>query len=234
MRLNKYLAHCGVGSRRQCDTYIQRGRVQVNGTVRVKPGLDVDPDRDVVLFNGELQRLEEHVYFRYYKPVGQATTLDDPHIENTLSEVVETIEQRVYPVGRLDQDSRGLLLLTNDGDLSHKLSHPSGGVAKTYEIELDRPPEAGVLQIMQKKGVHLDGRQTRPVEFINVEDENLVLKLKEGRNRQIRRMFKKFDYKITELLRTSIGPLQLDGLEPGQLDELSENTVEQLREEAYS
>ncbi len=233
MRLNKYLAHCGAGSRRQCDTYIRRGRVQVNGTVRVRPGLDVDPRRDVVLFDGEIQQLEEHVYFRYYKPVGQATTLSDPHIENTLEEVVDSISQRVYPAGRLDQDSGGLLLLTNDGDLNHKLTHPSGGVAKTYEVELDREPGPSVLQIMRKKGVHLEGRQTRPVKFNKIEGKNLEMELKEGRNRQIRRMFKKFNYEVIDLLRTSIGPLGLEGLKPGQLEELDEESVEKLREEVY-
>ncbi|MGM0380664.1 MAG: pseudouridine synthase [bacterium] len=233
LRLNKFLAHCGAGSRRQCDTYIQRGRVQVNDTVCVEPGRAVEPGVDVVLFDGDPQRLEKNVYFRYYKPVGQATTLGDPHIENTLEDVVAKIDQRVYPVGRLDQDSRGLLLLTNDGDLSHKLTHPSGGVAKIYEVELNRSPAASVLQIMSEKGVHLDGRQTLPVKFIDVEGNELVLQLKEGRNRQIRRMFEKFNYKVTDLLRTSIGPLTLEGLQPGELEELDEATVEKLREGAY-
>ena len=233
MRLNKYLAHCGAGSRRQCDTYIRRGRVQVNGTVRVEPGLDVDPREDVVLFDGELQQLEKHVYFRYYKPPGQASTLSDPHIDETLEGVVDSISQRVYPVGRLDQDSRGLLLLTNDGDLSHKLTHPSGGVAKTYEVELDRKPKPAVLQIFKKKGVHLEGRQTMPVEINRCEGKKLQLELKEGRNRQIRRMFDKFNYEVVDLLRTSIGPLELNGLEPGELEELDEQSVEKLREEVY-
>ncbi|MFP4687202.1 MAG: pseudouridine synthase [bacterium] len=232
MRLNKYLAHCGVDSRRNCDQYVQRGRVQVNGEIEVNPARRVEPG-DVVLFDGEQQKLEKHVYYKYHKPVGQASTLDDPHIKNTLEKVVAEVSQRIYPVGRLDADSRGLLLLTNDGNLSHRLSHPRYGIAKTYCIELHEEPTPAVLKIMSTRGVHLDGRQTMPLEVVSRAGKNLTVKLREGRNRQLRRMFEKFDYEIVDLLRTAIGPLELGDMRPGELKELDEETLEKIREEAY-
>ncbi len=231
--MNKFLAHCGVASRRNCDQYIRRGRVQINGEVVVEPGRQVEPDSDEVLFDGEPQVLEKYVYYRYYKPLGQASTLDDPHIENTLEPVANKIEQRVYPVGRLDADSRGLLLLTNDGNLSHRISHPRYGVAKTYCIQLNQKPSVPVLKLLSAEGVHLDGRQTMPLEIVEREDKKLTVKLREGRNRQLRRMFEKFDYEIVDLLRTAIGPLELEDMKPGELKEIDEQTVEKIREEVY-
>lgn len=233
VRLNKFLAHCGVGSRRQCDQYVRRGKVQVNGEVVLDPALDVDPDRDVVLYQGEYQELEEKVYYRYYKPEGQACTLEDPHIEHTLEPVVSQFAERVYPVGRLDQDSRGLLLLTNDGEISHRISHPRYGVEKTYEVELDAAPSPSVVKIMSEKGVHLEGRQTIPAAIEPLDGSRLRITLTEGRNRQIRRMFAKFDYEVQDLIRTRIGPLTLDGLAPGEWSRLSEQEIKRLRKVVF-
>lgn len=235
MRLNKFLAHCGVGSRRKCDQYVRRGRVEVNGHVVVDPATDVDPDRDVVLFEGEYQELERKVYYRYYKPAGQATTLSDPNIEWTLEPQVEDLDERVYPVGRLDRDSRGLILLTNDGEMSHRISHPSHGVEKTYRVEFDRSPSPGVLKIMSDKGVHIEGKQTIPAEIKRDEesDTRLEITLVEGRNRQIRRMFDRFDYRVVDLLRTRVGPITLQGLETGQREPLDETAREELRKVVF-
>ena len=221
MRLNKYLSHSGVASRRECDRLIETGHVRVNGYTVFEPGERVQPGEDEIEVNGEPVEMERRVYYRYHKPVGVATTLSDPHIDRTLKPVVDEIEQRVYPVGRLDMDSRGLLLLTNDGDLSHQISHPRFGIPKTYKVRLSNSPETSTLHIMQTKGIHLDGEQTMPADIRRLDDTLLEMKLTEGRNRQIRRMFDKFNYEVVDLLRTAIGPLKLGSLNQGEMEELS-------------
>lgn len=231
MRLNKYLARCGVGSRRKCDDVIESGRVSVNDVPVFEPGERVDPDEDTVTVDGDPVMPETQVYYRYHKPVGQATTLSDPHIENTLESVVDSIEERVYPVGRLDMDSRGLLILTNDGQLKHKLSHPKFGVEKTYEVTLDKPPSTATLSIMQTKGVHLEGHRTIPADIERLDDTLLEMKLSEGRNRQIRRMFDKFDYEVEDIFRTSVGPIELGELEPGECQPFSEEQISTVKED---
>ncbi len=230
MRLNKYLAHCGVASRRESDRLIQQGHVMVNGSVELDPARRVTPIEDMVEFDGEPLELEPKVYFRYHKPEGVATTLEDPKIERTLKEVAGRVDQRIYPVGRLDQDSQGLLLLTNDGDLANAITHPRHGVEKEYVVTLDQEPSPAVIKIMEESGVHLDGRQTRPASVEPLGEGRLKMIIKEGRNRQIRRMFDRFDYTVTDLVRERIGPLTLEGLEPGTMEELDEPTVERLRE----
>jgi 23S rRNA pseudouridine2605 synthase len=231
MRLNKYLARCGVGSRRECDDIIETGRVAVNGMPVFEPGEKVDPDEDEVTVDDEPVLPEESVYYRYHKPLGQATTLSDPHIEHTLESVVDEIPQRVYPVGRLDMDSRGLLVLTNDGQLKHRLSHPKFEVGKTYEVTLDEPPSNATLEIMRSKGVHLEGRRTVPADIQRLDDTLLEMTLIEGRNRQIRRMFDKFDYEVEDILRTSVGPIDLGDLEPGAYEVCTEEEVATMKEE---
>ncbi|MFB6357005.1 MAG: pseudouridine synthase [bacterium] len=229
MRLNKFLAHCGVASRRKSDDIIQQGRVRINGETVDEPGREVDPDTDTVEVDGEDQTLEELVYYRYHKPVGQASTLSDPHIEWTLEPIVDEIEQRVFPVGRLDQDSRGLLLLTNDGDLTHVLSHPRYGIEKTYRVTVDREPPGNFLQCLREGELELDGESTMPVRVDVKDDTHFELKLKEGRNRQIRRMFELSGIEVTDLYRTAIGPVNVFGLPEEECEALSEKWIEALR-----
>lgn len=230
MRLNKYLAHCGVASRRESDRLIQQGHVVVNGSVELDPATRVTPLEDIVEYDGDLLELERKVYYLYHKPEGVATTLEDPNIDETLEPVVREVDQRIYPVGRLDQDSSGLLLLTNDGDLANAITHPKHGVEKEYRVRLSEPVPESVLQVMREKGVHLDGRQTQPARIERIDEKILVMGLKEGRNRQIRRMFDRFNYQVEDLLRRRIGPLELGELEPGERRELTEQEVDHLRE----
>jgi len=218
-----------VGSRRDCDEFIMEGRVVVNDIPVFEPGTTVNPSEDRVEFDGEPVEEEKFVYYLYNKPVGRATTLDDPNIENTLKPVVESIPQRVFPVGRLDMDSRGLLLLTNDGDLNHRVSHPKYHVDKTYHVRLHEPASHSTLMIMRQKGVHLDGRRTMPADIEEIDDTRYEITLREGRNRQIRRMFAKFDYEVTDLVRVSVGPVELDDLKEGELRELESEELESLR-----
>lgn len=228
MRLNKFLAHAGVDSRRNCDDHIFDGKVTVNGEVVDHPGHQVDPDEDTVRFQGDPVSLENKVYYRYHKPVGQASTTEDPHIDNTLEEVVDRIDQRVYPVGRLDQDSRGLLLLTNDGDLTHVISHPSHGITKEYEISLDRAVQEDDLDRLRSGEIVLDDRPVHPEDITVRGEYDVRVQLVEGRNRQIRRMFDKVGYEVRDLFRTRIGPVRLDGLSEGELAELESSEKEKL------
>jgi len=229
VRLNKYLAHAGVDSRRNCDEHIFEGKVTVNGKMVDHPGHQVEPGDDDVRFEVDPVVLENKVYFRYHKPVGQASTTEDPNIENTLEPVVKPIDQRVYPVGRLDQDSRGLLLLTNVGDLTHVISHPKHEITKEYEITLDRPPQDEDLNQLRSGGVSLDGRPVHPEEITVTGRLDLRIQLVEGRNRQIRRMFDRIGYTVRDLFRTRIGPITIEGLPEGELEELSPDTVDRLK-----
>jgi pseudouridine synthase len=201
----------------------------VNGEVVDHPGHQVEPGEDEVRVQGNPVSLENKVYFRYHKPVGQASTTEDPNIENTLEPVVDPIEQRVYPVGRLDQDSRGLLLLTNDGDLTHVISHPKHEITKEYKITLDQPPQDEDLDQLRSGGISLDGRPVHPEEITVTGRRDVRIQLVEGRNRQIRRMFDRIGYTVRDLFRTRIGPITLDGLPEGELEELTSEDVDRLK-----
>ncbi len=229
MRLNKFLAHAGVDSRRNCDDHIFNGKVIVNGETVDHPGHQVDPESDNVRFEGEPVVLENHVYYRYHKPVGQASTTEDPNIENTLEEVVKPIDERIYPVGRLDQNSRGLLLLTNDGDLTHVISHPKHEITKEYEVTVDQPLRDEELNRLRSGGVSLDGRPVHPEEITQTGRRDIRIQLVEGRNRQIRRMFDRVGYTVRDLFRTRIGPITIDGLSEGELKELTPEDVDELK-----
>lgn len=228
MRLNKFLAHAGVDSRRNCDDHVFDGKVTVNGQVVDHPGHQVDPQSDDVRFQGDPVTLETKVYYRYHKPIGQASTTDDPNIGNTLEDVIDPIDQRVYPVGRLDQDSRGLLLLTNDGDLTHVISHPSHGITKEYEVTVNRPVQQVDVEKLKSGQVVLDDRPVHPEEITVRDDHDLNIQLVEGRNRMIRRMFSQLNYEVQDLFRTRIGPITVEGLSEGEIQELDEEDVDEL------
>jgi 23S rRNA pseudouridine2605 synthase len=222
------LAHAGVDSRRNCDDHIFDGKVTVNGDVVDHPGHQVDPDQDTVRFEGDPVTLETKVYYRYHKPIGQASTTEDPNIENTLEDVVDRVDRRIYPVGRLDQDSRGLLLLTNDGDLTHVISHPKHGITKEYEVTLDRPVREEDLVTLRSGQVELDGRAVHPEEITQAGGRDVRVQLVEGRNRQIRRMFDRVGYDVEDLFRTRVGPITIEGLSERELTQLSSEDAERL------
>jgi 23S rRNA pseudouridine2605 synthase len=225
-RLQKVLARVGLGSRRACEELIADGRVTVNGE-RAVLGQRVDPGADRVELDGvALPVLPGLVHYVLNKPVGVLTTADDPQGRRTVVALVPD-DPRVFPVGRLDADSEGLLVLTNDGDLAQRLTHPSFGVEKEYLAEVDGVPSAGALRTL-RQGVELDDGMTAPATVGVVAPGVLRIVIHEGRNRQIRRMTEAVGHPVRRLVRTRIGPLTDSGLGPGEWRPLTLSEVRDL------
>lgn len=228
MRLQKFLSQAGVCSRRLGETYILEGRVQVNGKIVNTLGARVDPDADRVLVDGKPAVLkQELVYIALNKPSGYVTTCSQAG-EPIVLDLVD-IGERVYPVGRLDRNSTGLLLLTNDGRIHHRLSHPSFDHEKEYEVTLAEPISDGALQKMAA-GLPMMGTRTRPADVRRISGRQFVIVLREGRNRQIRRMVRKVGGRVTALRRTRIANILLGDLPEGRWRHLSEAEVKGLTE----
>ncbi|MCK6630464.1 MAG: rRNA pseudouridine synthase [Anaerolineae bacterium] len=233
-RLQKVLAHAGVASRRASEELIQQGRVTVNGQTVTVLGFKVDPRRDVIAVDG--QRLprpsEKPVYLILNKPRDVLTAASDDRGRRTVVDLVE-VEERVYPVGRLDLRSEGLVLLTNDGDLAEKLTHPRSHVEKEYLVLVAGRPTTATLIRWRRGEVEIEGRPTAPaiVERLKLEGENTWLKiiLTEGRKRQIRDVAKALGHPVKRLERVRIGPIKLGHLKPGKWRHLNPVEVEQLK-----
>jgi pseudouridine synthase len=226
VRLNKFLQAAGVASRRKADQLIHAGRVQVNGRPVTEPWHQVDPAGDRVELDGEVLRLPgRHHYLKLYKPRGVTSTLADPHAARTLAEFVPP-GKRLFPVGRLDRDSEGLVILTDDGELAYFLTHPRFGVEKRYLVELDRPLARRDLARL-RRGLPLEDGPFRP-EGLRVSGTHVQLSLREGRKREIRRGFSALGYRVVRLVRQAIGPVQLGGLRPGEAKPLSPRERERL------
>jgi pseudouridine synthase len=240
-RLQKVLAHAGVASRRAAEEMISAGRVQVNGVVVTQLGTRIDPARDTVTLDGERVRVpvdaqEEaasHVVYLLHKPLGVVSTANDPQGRRTVTSLLPP-EPRVYPVGRLDADSEGLLLLTNDGDLAYRLTHPRYGVEKEYEaLVTGHPPEHELRRL--RAGVRLadDERPTAPAQVQRLADEGantwLRVIIHEGRKRQVRRMLDAIHHPVLHLRRVRLGPLRLGNLKPGQWRPLTVQEVAALQ-----
>lgn len=236
MRLQKYMASCGVASRRKCEEYIAAGRVTVNGQVVSGMGAQVE-EGDAVCFDGKPIRPEKRrQYLLLNKPQGVVTTLSDPEGRRTVRDLIPDIHERVFPVGRLDYETEGLLLLTNDGQLMQDLTHPSHEVEKRYRVRArgDLAPRAlGRLE----RGVTLDdGHHTAPARVELLPDDpafpgqkNLMISVHEGHNRLVRRMFAAVGAQVTFLRRESIGNLTLGTLKPGAFRHLTEGEVKYLK-----
>jgi len=226
VRLQKVLAQAGIGSRRVCEDLIHRRRVRVNGEVAVL-GRRVDPETDVIEVDGAQIGVKAGlVHYLLNKPAGVITTASDTHGRRTVLELVPP-EPRVFPVGRLDADTEGLLLLTNDGDLAHRLTHPSFGVDKEYLVEVDGDPHRGVLRRL-REGVDLEDGRTAPAKVAVLGDRLLRITIHEGRNRQIRRMCEAVGTPVVRLVRTRIGPLADHALAPGEWRPLTQDEVRAL------
>ena len=226
MRLQKFLSHAGVCSRRQGETYILAGRVRVNGKVVTELGTGVDPETDRVEVDGKpVEIQQEPVYIAMNKSKGIVTSCRQPG-DRTVMDLLD-IPQRVYPVGRLDKDSTGLLILTNDGRLHHRLSHPSFDHEKTYEVTVARPISDGALKKMAA-GLPLMGTKTRPATVKRISSRRFQIVLKEGKNRQIRRMVRKIGNRVTGLKRIRIANIRLGDLPPGAWRYLSEREKKEL------
>ncbi len=225
MRLNAWLARAGVASRRKADELIKDGRVTVNGEVgQLNTFVQAT---DEVSLDGRPLAKQPLAYVLLYKPVGAVTTASDPQGRRTVLDLVGH-PSRVVPVGRLDADTTGALLLTNDGELSHRLAHPRYEVDKVYEVETWTQPSAVDLDRL-RNGVELDDGPSRPAEVRRLDGARIELTIHEGRNRQVKRMFEAIGHRVRSLHRSRYGPLTLAGLEPGGWRELEPAEVESLR-----
>ncbi|MDE3153621.1 MAG: rRNA pseudouridine synthase [Acidobacteriota bacterium] len=235
IRLQKILATAGLASRRAAEALMVEGRVSVNGEVVRELGTRADPAADDIRVDGRrIAAPPAHRYLLLNKPRGYLTTASDPQGRPTVLALLRGVRERVYPVGRLDYDSEGLLLLTNDGDLTARLTHPRHGVARVYEAHVRGVPDARALEKLAK-GVVLDGRRTAPAEVRlayrpdrHADHAVLTLTIREGRNRQVRRMCEAVGHPVKRLRRVAIGPLRDDRLPPGAFRDLTAREVEQL------
>ena len=228
VRLQKVLAVRGFGSRRVVEDMIADGRVYVNGE-KAKLGRRVDVDRDMVEVDGvRVGVAPDLTYYLLNKPRGVVTTAADTHDREIVTDLVPA-EPRVYPVGRLDLDTEGLLLITNDGDMTHRLTHPSYGIEKEYLVEVDGAMSRGHLRRL-REGVELDDGMTAPAKASQVSPNLIKLTIHEGRNRQVRRMCAALGFTVTRLVRTRIGALADRGLAPGEWRELTLDEVRKLEE----
>ena len=229
MRIARALALAGIAARRKCEVFILEGLVTVNGETVRDLGRQVEPDKDEIRFRGKPLSSEPPVYFLLHKPAGYTTTASDPHAEKTVFELLPPeIKARLFPVGRLDRDSTGLLLFTNDGDLANRLTHPRYGVGKWYEVTLDRPldPRARARVL---RGVPLEEGPARAERVEAVSARTVRLLLREGRKREIRRIFQQVGYRVEALCRTDFGPLKLGSLPPAKGRMLTPPEVAQLK-----
>lgn len=229
MRLAKFLANSGVASRRAADQIIQRGRVTVAGQVVTDPARDVDAGSDVAVDGQPIgKREQELVVYAVNKPAGVVSTASDPQGRRTVVSLVQT-PQRLYPVGRLDADTTGLILLTNDGDLAHRLTHPSFEVDKTYRAVVQGAPVREQALRALRAGVELEDGITAPARVTRVKPDTLEITIHEGRKRQVKRMCQHVGHRVVSLQRVRFGPLMLGDLALGAHRKLSANEVSLLR-----
>jgi 23S rRNA pseudouridine2605 synthase len=226
VRLAKYLAHGGVASRRKAEEIIAKGLVTVGGEVVIDPARDVD-DGDVVRVNGAAVGAESHEVWAVNKPAGVVSTAREPGERQAVVELVDS-KARLYPVGRLDADSTGLLVLTNDGALANRLTHPRYEVPKTYRARLAKPPRDRELARL-REGVELEDGPTAPARVRQMGDKEIEIVLREGRNRQVRRMVEAVGNRVVALQRTAFGPLRLGKLAEGDSRRLTAAEVKALR-----
>ncbi len=233
MRLQKYMASCGVASRRSSEEMIEKGRVKVNGKIVNKMGVIVDPKKDIVMVDDKLIRMEsKNVYIMLNKPIGYVTTLKDEKGRRIVTDLIEDVKERVFPVGRLDADTTGLLLLTNDGDLAYKLTHPSYEVSKRYIAIVEGVPNRFELEKF-RNGMIIDRKRTAKASVKiakKYEDEAILdIEIHEGRNRQIKKMCEEINHPVKKLRRVALGDLQIGGLDVGNWRYLEDDEVEYLK-----
>lgn len=243
MRISRALALGGLDSRRKCEQHVLNGAITVNGQVIQDLGRQVNPDEDVICFRGRPLEFGRPIYFLLNKPEGYTTTAADPHAEKTVFDLLprnlasstrqpQSGRKRVFPVGRLDRDSSGLLLFTNDGELANRLMHPRYGVGKWYEVRLTRP-----LEVSDKprlfSGIRLSDGMAR-IEKLSVVSRRVIrLLIREGRKREVRRIFEALDYGVVRLTRLALGPLSLGTLAPGAGRFLKADEIKALRKATY-
>jgi 23S rRNA pseudouridine2605 synthase len=230
MRLQKYMAHCGVASRRKCEQLIASGRVRINGKVATEMGVKINPQHDRVQVDQEYIQLHNHkIYIMLNKPRGYITTVRDQFGRPTVLDLIGRQNSRIYPVGRLDWDSEGLLLLTNDGPLAHRLTHPRYKIQKTYYVLVNGQPSDGQINKL-RRGVTIGNHQTSPAKIKDLgsigNQRAYRMTISEGKNRQIRRMFESIGHTVILLRREKFGNLVLGNLKPGQWRDLTAEEVQ--------
>ena len=232
-RLQKYLANSGVASRRKCEELILQGKVEVNGKVVTELGTKINPEEDIVKFNGkEVKQVEKMVYILLNKPIGYVTTADDQFGRETVLDLVK-VKERIVPVGRLDMYTSGALILTNDGDFVYKVTHPKHEIEKTYTVTVK-----GIVQNSEveqlRKGVKIDDYTTKPakVKILKTDTEKnfsrLEITIHEGKNRQVRRMCEAVNRKVLALHRSKIGSIGVKDIELGRWRFLKESEIQKL------
>jgi len=233
-RLQKILAQAGIASRRKCEELILAGKVEVNGETVTVLGTKADPEQDIITVQGKPIRNEKKIYIMMNKPKGVITSANDPAGRKIVTDYVKGIKERIYPVGRLDYDTEGLLLLTNDGEFANMLTHPKHHVPKTYLATVEGIPHGSDLDKL-RAGIQLEDGMTSPAEVeyrdIDIEKNEAVITITihEGRNRQVRRMFDAISHKVIRLKRVSFGDLQLQNLKRGLFRHLTKDEVEALK-----
>src|SRR5215213_3103947 len=230
MRLAKFLAHAGVASRRAAEAIVRGGRVTVDGEVVTDPARDVD-ESHAVLIDGRRAEPEPHEVHALNKPVGVVSTARDTHGRPTVVQLVRS-RRRLYPVGRLDAETTGLILLTNDGELAERLTHPRYGVKKVYRARVQPGRLSPRALEALKSGVELEDGKTAPAQVRQPATGVVEITIREGRKRQVRRMLEAVGHRVVELERVAFGPLGLRGLEPGKSRRLTKAEVERLRRAA--
>jgi pseudouridine synthase len=230
VRLNKFIADCGVTSRRKADDLILDGRVKVNGKVVFELGQKINPETAKVFINEkQITQLDEKVYIVFNKPKDCITTLKDERGRTTVFDYVK-VKERIFPVGRLDRDTTGILLLTNDGELANVLMHPKHEIKKSYKVSIDKPITREHA-IDLKKGIRLSDGKTEPAEIYiipNTKNLDIGIIIHEGRNRQVRRMFESLGYEIKKLDRIAYGDISYEGLKKGQWRLLTRREINYL------
>jgi 23S rRNA pseudouridine2605 synthase len=228
IRLQKFLSQAGTASRRGAEELIAAGRVVVNGVVVSEPGTRVDPQRDEVVVDGERVRPAASEWYALHKPRGYLSTRDDPQGRQTLYDLVPPKLRRLFYVGRLDYDSEGLVLLTNDGDTAHRMLHPRFGMEREYEVELDRAADDALVSALVQ-GVELEDGPARAGAVRRVGVKGLRLTLREGRKREVRRMLAACGHDVRRLRRVRYGPVALGDLEPGAWRKLEKQELAALK-----
>lgn len=232
MRLQKYMAQCGVASRRKSEELISQGFVEVNNKIVTKLGTTVNPKKDIVKVKGKKIKLEkDNVYIILNKPIGVVTSVKDEKGRTVVVDLIEDVKERIYPVGRLDIDTTGLVLLTNDGDIAYKITHPKNQIPKKYIAIVEGVPNKIELERF-RNGIKIDGKKTAKASVKIVknyeEDSILEITITEGRNRQIKKMCEAINHPVKKLKRISMGEIELRGLDIGNWRYLNDEEIEYL------
>jgi pseudouridine synthase len=234
-RLQKYIARCGVASRRKAEELILNGDVKVNGLIIKELGSKINPEKDAVtVYDKKIYEKDEHIYIKLYKPEGYVTTVKDQFNRKTVLDLIN-IKERIYPIGRLDYNTSGLLLLTDDGDLANRLMHPKYHIYKTYEADIRGSISRDSINKL-KSGVIIDGYKTAPakVKLLNQKEtrqniSSVQISIYEGKNRQVRKMFEAVGHNVIKLKRISFGEINLVDLKSGQWKYLTEDEIKFLK-----